>query len=191
MSRGRVMWQASWPTLMILGILVILCLIGNANWPTQWVLPRRDIPPERLEALRSHTIDAISIQDLILFTLAVVFLSIKNTIMWQRMRPGWDPVTVSLIAVNAVFAALYAFVVAAGLFPYWLEVHADARYWLTTLLRYSLIIVLVWGGWTLINVPPPEETNAAPRDRLPAGTATGDRGARGDAVPRNRQTGTR
>jgi hypothetical protein len=152
------MWEGSWPTLLILGIVLSLCLMGNANWPDQWVIPRRQLSPAELEALRLHTKNVISIQDFLLFLLAAAFLSIKSTIMWKRMGPQVDYLTVSLIAVNMLFANLYLLLVIASLFPYWFETHADTRYWVTTVLRYLLLTAIIWGGWALLNVPPPNRS---------------------------------
>ena len=164
MKRLQLMLVTAWPTLLIFTVIGLFCIWQGARWPTQWHVVQPRLTSEQLALIRTgQSPPAASLQDLLIFIIAVAFLSIKSTLMLRRMQAvNW--ITVALIAANVAFLSLYALVVFGVLFPYWFATHPSESDLIKDVLRIALVISLAWGIWTLTNVPDPDGQQPSRRE---------------------------
>jgi hypothetical protein len=134
MNRGRLLLDAIYPTVLLWLVCLAVALWRDADWP--------------------ETTDAWT--TFALLWLVVEFLVLKALLMARRMDElVW--LTVSLVAANLAFAAVYLVVMAGVLWPAWSLRHTQVIRWST---RIGLATVLMWSIYQLVSVPPP-----APLDR--------------------------
>jgi hypothetical protein len=144
MDRIRLMFSGSWPTLMgVLIWLVILLVIGD-TWPNQWYTKPAPVP----------AVNRMAWLDFLIFSTAAVFLSVKSTIMLQRMGNPIDRLTLALVAVNFAFVVLYVYAVSRPIVPSVVNTHPKADELVTLGVRVMLIWTLTWSLWSLTNTRP-------------------------------------
>lgn len=141
MKRLRIMFDAAWPTILIMVAVTMFGLWRGAQFPDAW-----GSKPE-----------AVGWEDFGLFFLAVIFLMIKSTLMLRRMGRPFDWLTIALVATNFAFASLYGLVMAGVLFPVWFATNPELADRITTGLRFGMIASLVLGIWLLTNTTDPDD----------------------------------
>jgi hypothetical protein len=140
MSRIRLIFDALWPTLLMWLVLVVIAVWQDASLPTN-----RD-----------------GWAQFLVLCLVIEFLAVKSFLMARRMRE-WNWLTVSLIAANVTFAVVYLSVATRTLWPVWYGRHVEIIRWASYV---SLALVLIWGIWELVNVPPPAPLDIDPKDEM-------------------------
>jgi hypothetical protein len=138
MSRTRLIFDALWPTLLMWLVLVAIAVWKDASLPHE-----RD-----------------SWAQFLVLCLVIEFLAVKSFLMARRMRE-WNWLTVSLIAANVTFDVVYLSVATRVLWPDWYGRHVETIRWASYV---SLSLVLIWGIWELVNVPPPAPLDIDPKD---------------------------
>jgi hypothetical protein len=134
MNRGRLIFDALYPTLLMWGVMVAVAVALHG-----------DLPAGRDDWAQ-----------FVVLCLVIEFLIVKALLMARRMAE-WAWLTVSLIAANLTFALVYMSVATRTLWPHWYREHTETIRWSSYV---SLSLILVWGIWEIVNVPPP-----APLDR--------------------------
>jgi hypothetical protein len=138
MSRTRLIFDALWPTLLMWLVLVVIAVWKDASLPS----------------------DRDGWAQFAVLCLVIEFLAVKALLMTRRMQ-GWAWLTVSLIAANVTFAVVYLSVATRTLWPVWYGRHVEIIRWASYV---SLALVLIWGIWELVNVPPPAPLDIDPKD---------------------------
>ena len=131
-NRIRLMLRAVVPVALLWVPLVLFAELFGATWPDS----------------------SVAWQNLVVFALIVSFLLIKSILMLRRM-PYIDWLTVSLVAANGAFIALYLTVIGFGLWPDFRVDYPHAYLRILQGLRVVLVVVLMAGIWMLVNVPEP------------------------------------
>lgn len=156
-------WDAIWPTLIAVLVLVILAMVLGAQWPNDWSSPQRDFSDEQLQQMRDgRGPSIIGWQDFAIFFTAIVFLWIKSSILLRRMRRPVDWLTLSLVAANISFSILYLLIIAAAIFPLWFYEHPYEALQITRAWRIIFIASIGWGIIMFATLPDarPEEAPA-------------------------------